>query len=61
MGLFMQDAEAGTQKRRKSAETVARKERKINLLCFGLALILGIFAASAFLLNWIFEAPPLMP
>lgn len=59
--LVMDFAQTRVARRRRAAELSARKERKIRFFCSGVAVLMFIFAASAFLLRWFTESPPLMP
>ena len=59
---FIMDLSATrTARRKRAAELVTRRERKTRFFCSGIAVLMFILAASAFLLRWFMEAPPLMP
>lgn len=48
-------------RRRRASELVARRERRIRIFCAGIAVVLVLLSASAFLVRWFTEAPPLIP
>jgi hypothetical protein len=57
----MEFVDTRTARRKRAANLLSRRERKVRLLCSGIALLMFFLAASAFLLRWFTEAPPLMP
>jgi hypothetical protein len=57
----MEFVDTRTARRRRAADLLSRRERRTRLFCSGIAALVFLLAASAFLLRWFTEAPPLMP
>ncbi|MGV3740895.1 MAG: hypothetical protein ACO1NO_01135 [Burkholderiaceae bacterium] len=57
----MEFADTRAARRKRVSELLARRERKTRFVCSGIALLMFFLAASAFLLRWFTEAPPIMP
>lgn len=57
----MDFADTRAARRKRASDLLARRERKTRFVCSGLAVLMCILAASAFLVRWFTEAPPLMP
>jgi hypothetical protein len=60
-GFIMDFVQTRAARRKRASELSARKERKIIVFCSGIAVLMFMLAASAFLLRWFTESPPLMP
>jgi hypothetical protein len=57
----MEFLDTRTARRQRAMDLLSRRERRTRLFCSGIAALVFLLAASAFLLRWFTESPPLMP